>query len=71
MNFVGGVVDALAFNEDSKIDVVVDWKSDIAPSAATIDLYREQVRDYLAVTGGNEGFLVFVTAGRIERVLPR
>jgi exodeoxyribonuclease-5 len=71
MTLVGGVVDALAINEDMKIDVVVDWKSDIAPSAATIDLYREQVRDYLSVTGGTEGLLVFVTTGRIEHVPPR
>jgi exodeoxyribonuclease-5 len=71
MTFVGGVVDALAINEDMKIDVVVDWKSDIAPSAAIIDLYREQVRDYLSVTGGTEGLLVFVTTGRIEHVPPR
>jgi exodeoxyribonuclease-5 len=61
----------LTLNEDSKIDVVVDWKSDIAPSAATIDLYREQVRDYLAVTGATEGLLVFVTTGRVERVFHR
>ena len=70
MIFVGGVADALALDEDKRIDVVVDWKSDIEPSAATVDVYREQVRDYLAVTGGNVGLLVFVTTGRIERVLP-
>ena len=70
MTFVGGVADALALDEDKRIDVVVDWKSDIEPSAATVNVYREQVRDYLAVTGGNEGLIVFVTTGRIERVLP-
>ena len=69
MTFVGGVADALALNEDNRIDVIVDWKSDIEPSAATVNVYREQVRDYLAVTGGNEGLIVFVTTGRIERVL--
>jgi exodeoxyribonuclease-5 len=69
MTFVGGVADALALDEDKRIDVVVDWKSDIEPSAATVDVYREQVRDYLAVTGGHVGLLVFVTTGRIERVL--
>jgi len=70
MTFVGGVADALALNEDTNIDVVIDWKSDVAPSAATVDIYREQVRDYLTVTGANLGILVFVTTGRIERVLP-
>jgi exodeoxyribonuclease-5 len=71
MIFIGGVADALALDEGKKIDVVVDWKSDIEPSAAIIDLYREQVRDYIAATGGKEGLLVFVTSGRVERVVPR
>jgi hypothetical protein len=71
MIFVGGVADALALDDGNKIDVVVDWKSDIEPSAAIVDLYREQVRDYLAATRGREGLLVFVTSGRVERVVPR
>lgn len=70
MTFVGGVADALTLDDDKKIDVVVDWKSDVEPSAANVIVYREQVRDYLAVTGGNLGLLVFVTTGQIERVLP-
>ena len=69
--YVGGVADALALDEGNNVDVVVDWKSDVDPSAAVIDLYREQVRDYLAATGGKEGLLVFVTSGRVERVAPR
>jgi ATP-dependent exoDNAse (exonuclease V) beta subunit len=69
--FVGGIADALVLGDGDRIDMVVDWKSDIDPSEAILDHYREQVRDYLAVTGGPEGLLVFVTTGRIERVLPR
>jgi ATP-dependent exoDNAse (exonuclease V) beta subunit len=67
--YTGGIADALAFNTDEKVDVVVDWKSDVDPKPAVIDMYREQVRDYLAATGGREGLLVFVTNGRVERVL--
>ena len=69
--YVGGIADALAFDADQNVDVVIDWKSDVEPKMALIDLYREQVRDYLAATGGKEGLLVFVTNGRVERVLPR
>jgi exodeoxyribonuclease-5 len=69
--YIGGVADALAFEEGNNVDVVVDWKSDVDPATAVIDLYREQVRDYLAATGGKEGLLVFVTSGRVERVAPR
>jgi exodeoxyribonuclease-5 len=69
--YIGGIADALALDEDNNVDVVVDWKSDVDPATAVIDLYREQVRDYLAATGGKEGLLVFVTSGRVERVAPR
>ena len=69
--FVGGVADALALGDGDQVEVVVDWKSDVDPAAAVVDLYREQVRDYLAATGGKEGLLVFVTGGHVERVLPR
>jgi ATP-dependent exoDNAse (exonuclease V) beta subunit len=69
--YVGGVADAVAFDVGNNVHVVVDWKSDVEPATAVVDLYREQVRDYLAATGGKEGLLVFVTSGRVERVAPR
>jgi exodeoxyribonuclease-5 len=64
--YVGGAVDALALGEDGAIEVVIDWKSDVDPSLGQIELYRAQVRDYLAATGAKEGLLVFATTGRIE-----
>jgi hypothetical protein len=66
--YVGGVADALALNPDGTTDVVIDWKSDVDPDATHVDLYRAQVRDYLAATGAREGLLVFVTSGHVERV---
>jgi exodeoxyribonuclease-5 len=51
------------------IEAVVDWKSDVDPAPAQIDIYRGQVRDYLAATGARLGLIVFLTSGRIERVL--
>ena len=69
--YIGGVADAVAFDGGNNVDVVVDWKSDVEPATAVVDLYRERVRDYLAATGGKEGLLVFVTSGRVERVAPR
>ena len=35
-----------------------------------IDLYREQMRDYLVATGAPEGILIFVTTGQLVRVRP-
>src|SRR5208283_3807824 len=69
MIYVGGVADALALDDGKNVDVIIDWKSDVEPTAEVIDLYREQVRDYLVATGGNSGLLVFVTSGRVEHVV--
>ena len=66
--YVGGVADALALGPDESIDVVIDWKSDVDPDARQVNLYREQVCDYLAASLAPEGLIVFVTNGRIERV---
>ena len=66
MTYIGGIVDALALGEYGAIDVVIDWKSDVDPSLSQVELYRAQVRDYLAATGAKEGLLVFATSGRIE-----
>jgi ATP-dependent exoDNAse (exonuclease V) beta subunit len=70
MLYVGGVADAVAFDGEKNVDVVVDWKTDVEPAAEVVNLYRAQVRDYLAAAGGKNGLLVFVTSGRVERVAP-
>ena len=68
--YVGGVADAIAYQPIGLIDLVVDWKTDVNPSVQQIDLYREQMRDYLVATGAPEGLLVFVTTGQLVRVRP-
>jgi exodeoxyribonuclease-5 len=68
--YVGGIADAVAYQPTGAIDLVIDWKTDVSPSAQQIDLYRVQLRDYLAATGAPEGFLVFVTTGQLVRVQP-
>jgi exodeoxyribonuclease-5 len=66
--YVGGIADAIAYQPIGLIDLVVDWKTDVSPSAQQIELYREQMRDYLVATGAPEGLLVFVTTGQLLRV---
>jgi ATP-dependent exoDNAse (exonuclease V) beta subunit len=66
--YISGVADAVALNGDGTLDVVIDWKSDVDPDASQVELYRQQVRDYLAATGAKEALLVFISIGRIERV---
>ncbi len=63
-----GIVDALCIGDDGKPELVIDWKSDVAPSRAASDHYRSQVRRYLQVTGIPRGLIVFVTSGNIVTV---
>ena len=66
--YVGGVADAVAYQPAGAIDLVIDWKTDVNPTAQQVQLYREQLRDYLTATGAPEGLLVFVTSGQLVRV---
>jgi len=68
--YVGGIADAIAYPPTGAIDLVVDWKTDVCPTAQQVDLYREQMRDYLLATDAPEGLLVFVTTGQLDRVRP-
>jgi len=69
LSLTAGVADAIACNAAGHIDVVIDWKSDVDPSPAIIGQYRTQVGDYLRASGASLGLIVFMTSGRIERVL--
>ena len=50
------------------VKAVVDWKSDVDPAPAQVEVYRRQVGDYMAATGARLGLIVFMTSGRVERV---
>ncbi len=65
-----GFADAVTLAESGAIDVVVDWKSDVNPSEATLAHYRQQVRAYLDITRGREGLIVLMTSGVVIPVTP-
>jgi exodeoxyribonuclease-5 len=48
---------------------VVDWKSDVVPSAETIEHYRAQVRAYLNMTEIDHGLIVLITSGTVIPVM--
>ena len=58
-----GTVDAIAFDADGIPQVVVDWKSDVAPPPETLEHYCAQVRAYLDVTKAGRGLIVLATSG--------
>jgi hypothetical protein len=63
-----GIADAVAVTETGAIDIVVDWKSDVDPDAATLSGYRSQMSDYLSATRASRGLIVLMTSGRILEV---
>jgi exodeoxyribonuclease-5 len=63
-----GVADAVIVDADGQVSIVVDWKSDVNPSPATISSYRAQLMAYLQSTRAKLGILVFLTPGTTEIV---
>jgi exodeoxyribonuclease-5 len=65
---ISGIADAVARNGSDEIDVIVDWKSDVAPGADALASYRHQLAAYRRSTGAATALLVFVTSGTVMRV---
>ncbi|MES2018711.1 MAG: UvrD-helicase domain-containing protein [Pseudomonadota bacterium] len=63
-----GIADAISFTHGGQPEVIIDWKSDVNPTAATIAHYRVQVGNYLALTGAKRGMIVLATSGRIIEI---
>ena len=64
-----GIADALTLTPEGRPAVIVDWKSDVSPTSATLDHYRAQVRAYLDMTGAERGLIVMMTSGAVIPVL--
>ena len=65
---VSGITDAIARDGSGKLEVVIDWKSDVAVSAMELTAYKAQLKDYRDQTGANQALLVFLTSGVITHV---
>jgi hypothetical protein len=60
-----GIADAIAFGADGAPEVIVDWKSDVAPAPETLEHYRAQVLSYLDMTRAERGIIVLATSGTV------
>ena len=69
MAVTAGIADAVTFDDDGRIDVVVDWKSDARLRERQIRIYREQVGSYLKATGARTGHIVYLGLDHIETVV--
>ena len=62
---VSGIADAVAYDAKGRIEVIVDWKSDVDMDAERLNSYRGQLAAYQQHTGASHAFLVLMTAGKI------
>jgi hypothetical protein len=58
-----GIADAIARDVHDKIEVIIDWKSDVEMNANKLAAYRTQLGDYRKQTGAERALLVLMTAG--------
>jgi exodeoxyribonuclease-5 len=65
---LSGITDAVALAPDGRIEVVVDWKSDVSPTNVLRENYRTQVRDYLDASGATRGLVVYMTLGQVDKI---
>jgi exodeoxyribonuclease-5 len=68
---ISGIADAVLYGVDGRPDVIIDWKSDVAPAPGTIEHYQSQLFQYLQIMRARQGYIVFVTTGRILSVKAR
>lgn len=62
---VSGVIDATSRDEEGRISVIVDWKSDVALNQSRLAAYGDQLRQYRNQTGAARVLLVLMTAERV------
>ena len=65
---IAGIIDAIAYSSDGKLEIVFDWKSDVVPTAEKRQHHVAQVREYLSATGAKRGVVVYMTAGESQEV---
>jgi CRISPR-associated exonuclease Cas4 len=63
-SLVAGRADALAFC-GQRVDVAIDWKSDVNPTPAVRKAHAQQLQDYLSASKANRGGIVYLTTGEI------
>jgi ATP-dependent exoDNAse (exonuclease V) beta subunit len=68
-HYLAGRADAAAI-EGERIALVIDWKSDVNPTAAAHAAHVAQLRDYLRVTNAQRGAVVYMTLGQVSWIEP-
>jgi hypothetical protein len=64
---LAGRADAIAFDK-GRASVVLDWKSDVAPTSQDNRIHAGQLRDYMKAIGAARGAVVYMTSGSVHWV---
>lgn len=64
-NLVSGIADAVAVDGNGRIEVVVDWKSDVVMATERLNTYRGQLEAYRKHTAASRALLVLMTPGEV------
>ena len=62
---VAGIVDAVTIGGNGQIEVVIDWKSDVAIQTERLNAYRSQLQTYYRHTAAARALLVLMTTGKV------
>jgi len=65
---LAGRADAIAFDR-GQASVVLDWKSDVAPTSQDTRIHAAQLRDYMAAIAAPRGAVVYMTSGFVHWVV--
>ncbi len=65
---ISGVADAVALDANGKVELVVDWKSDVTINENKFNAYRTQIVEYRKQTRAGRALLVLMTQGVILHV---
>jgi exodeoxyribonuclease-5 len=68
LKLVSGIADAIASDEAGRVDLVIDWKSDIELIPASSKEHRAQMRQYMKATSCRLGAVVYMTLGQVDEV---
>jgi exodeoxyribonuclease-5 len=62
---ISGIADAISVSSAGPIEDVVDWKSDVDPTTATLNDYREQLATYRKILDAHRALLTLMTEGKV------
>jgi len=68
VTLISGVADAVAFRNESAIELIFDWKSDVNLDSSSRTAHVRQMQEYLQAADCRRGAIVYMTAGVIHEV---